>query len=125
MITKNKRLVTPTNELRLKALVENNWCTPESIELIKDYAFKITSSHEHSRGVSWTAVVYKNGKPQFNVENLGDGGSNHYWTIPGGDHKTMIRLHDEFLKIAKQIYPNNQYEQDDCLCSFLDLIADI
>jgi len=121
-----KPLVTPTENLRLQVLAENEWCTPQSVDGIEGYAFKIKSSHDHQRGNSWVATIYLNGEPQFAVENGGNGGGNDYY-----QHGKWSKAKDiefgyslmKFQKVAKLIYPEIDYEQADVLCTFLDVIA--
>jgi hypothetical protein len=103
-----------------------SWCAPESIEGIEEYSLEIKSARITGRGgCSWEAWLYKNDEPILWVENDGNGGCNSYHAIPGFYDGTpkWRNDHTDFINAAKKAYPHINYEHDDILVSFLDLVA--
>lgn len=119
----------PTQELidRAKAGDETTrWSAPDTIEGIEEYSLEIKSARLTARGgCDWEAWLYKGDTPILWVENDGNGGCNSYHAIPGFYDGTpkWRNDHADFLNAAKKAYPNSNYEQDDILVTFLDMIA--
>jgi hypothetical protein len=126
-IKQKKELIRPTEELAQKAIASGEeWCTPKDVSLVAEYALDIRTSHERYDGVFWDAILYKGDRPILWVENDGNGGCNSYHPVPGAEYSDRHEWHTllrEFEEASRKALPDNQFEQHDHICSFLDLIA--
>lgn len=119
-------LVTPSDALVeiVKDMATDDWCLPVSAAPITKYAMTISHCHETMNGVYWLGYIWRDGKKIIKVENTGCGASNRYYQPrPDTSSKKFNDDVKQFRVDANACFQDEEYENHDRLCSFLDLIA--